>query len=284
MQAIADHVFIEDQFAGVTLGAIALPHGLIQIDAPPLPEDVRAWRASLMNTNSGPDRILVNLDAHPDRTLGARAMECTLITHEKTASVFRSRPMNFKGQGEDTGADWESVVGLGSVRWSPPEISFTHNMELHWGDTTVLLEHHPGPAAGALWAILPSEKIVFVGDAVLKNQPPFLDNAHIPTWLEALNLLAKDYRDYIIVSGRGGVVTQAVVANQIEYLEKIQSELDALARMHVTSDAIEALVRSLLAASKAPTLKHKQYAQRLRYGLSRYYARHYGSNTVSADE
>ncbi len=284
MQAIAKYVFIEDQFPGVTLGAIALPHGLIQIDAPPSPDDVRTWRASLMNTNSGPDRILINLDAHLDRTLGARAMECTLVAHEKTASVFRTRPMNLKTQGDETGADWESIIGLGNIRWSPPEISFTHNMELHWGETTVLLEHHPGPAAGALWVILPAEKIVFVGDAVLKNQPPFLDNAHIPAWLDALDLLAKDYRDYIIVSGRGGVVTQTVVKNQIEYLQKVQSELEALAKSRASSQEIEALVQPLLTACKAPAQKHKQYAQRLRYGLHNYYSRHYGANMVAHNE
>src|ERR1051326_8026531 len=68
MREIARQVYIEDQYPGVVLGAISLPHGLIQIDAPPSPEDGRSWRASLLNLNSGVERILVNLDAHPDRT------------------------------------------------------------------------------------------------------------------------------------------------------------------------------------------------------------------------
>ena len=70
MHAITKTVYIEDQYPGVLLGVIVRPRGLIQVDAPPSPEDGRTWRATLMNLNAGPDRVLINLDAHPDRTLG----------------------------------------------------------------------------------------------------------------------------------------------------------------------------------------------------------------------
>src|SRR5436305_5624001 len=108
MQEIANQVYIEEQYPGVILGAISLPHGLVQIDAPPSPEDGRSWRAALLNLNTAPERVLVNLDAHPDRTLGVRGMECTVIAHEKTVQAFRNRPNTFKAQGDETGADWES--------------------------------------------------------------------------------------------------------------------------------------------------------------------------------
>ena len=74
MDTITKNVYIDNQYPGVTLGVIVQPRGLIQIDAPPSPEDGRSWRAALMNLGGGPDRLLVNLDAHPDRTLGVRAM------------------------------------------------------------------------------------------------------------------------------------------------------------------------------------------------------------------
>ncbi|MCQ3936686.1 MAG: hypothetical protein DPW18_06525, partial [Chloroflexi bacterium] len=162
MQEITKNIYIEDQYPGVTLGVIVTPRGLIQIDAPPSPEEARSWRASLMNLGGGMERVLINMDAHPDRTLGARAMDCTVIAHEKTANIFRTRPSTFKAQGEETGADWESIPGLGSVRWAPPEVSFSDQMTLHWGDSPVLLEHHPGPSNGSIWVRLPQEKIVCV--------------------------------------------------------------------------------------------------------------------------
>jgi glyoxylase-like metal-dependent hydrolase (beta-lactamase superfamily II) len=274
MQEITNNIYIEDQFHGVTLGVIVTPRGLIQIDAPPSPEDARSWRAALMNLGGGMERALINLDAHPDRTLGARSMDCTVIAHEKTANTFRTRPNTFKAQGEETGAEWESIQGLGSVRWSPPEISFLDQMTLHWGDTPVLLEHHAGPSSGSIWVRLPEEKIVFVGDAVLKNQPPFFAGANLTDWLTALNLLlGPDFKGYTIVSSRGGIVTTNIVKAQLDFIKHVNDKLDKITAKKVNPAAIEKMVTSLLTSFKAPAARQKQFAQRLRYGLTHYNAR-----------
>lgn len=276
MQSIADNVYIEDHYLGVTLGVIVQPRGLIHVDAPPSPEDSRAWRAALMSLGGGPDRLLINLDAHPDRTLGARAMECIIAAHEKTAQVFRTRPTTFKAQGTETGADWETIPGLGTVRWAPPEISFTERMEIHWGEMPVLLEHHPGPTAGAIWVILPQEKVVFIGDLVLKNQPPFLAHADLPAWLEALDvLLSPTYRGFTFISGRGGAVSTSLVKAQRETIKYIHDRLEKLASRKQPPAATEKLIEPLLGKHKLSAARHKQYAQRLRYGLRHYYTRHY---------
>lgn len=274
MQEITNNIFIEDQFHGVTLGVIVTPRGLIQIDAPPSPEDARSWRAALMNLGGGMERTLINLDAHPDRTLGARAMDCTVIAHEKTANTFRTRPNTFKAQGEETGADWESIPGLGSVRWAPPEISFLNQMTLHWGENPVLLEHHAGPSSGSIWVRLPEEKIVFVGDAVLKNQPPFLAGANLTDWLTALNLLlGPNFKGYTIVSSRGGIVTTNVIKTQLDFIKRVHDKLDKITAKKANPAAIEKLATSLLKSFKAPAARQKQFAQRLRYGLLHYNAR-----------
>jgi glyoxylase-like metal-dependent hydrolase (beta-lactamase superfamily II) len=279
MESIAKNVYIEERFSGVTLGAIVQPRGLIQIDAPPAPEDGRTWRASLMGLGDGPERVLINLDSHPDRTLGVRMMDCTVIAHEMTARAFQNRPNTFKAQGEETGANWESIPGLGSVRWAPPEISFVHTLTLHWGGGPVLLESHPGPASGAIWVILPEEKIVFVGDAVLKGQPPFLAHADLPAWLEALQRLqSADFKGYTIVSGRSGIVTPQTVRAQADLLEKIQEKIETLsAKRSVTPAHTDKLAETLLKEFKAPAARQKQYLQRLRFGLRNYLARHYPS-------
>lgn len=285
MQTLANQVYLEDQYPGVTLGAIALPHGLVQIDAPPSPEDCRSWRAALLGLNSGAERLLINLDSHPDRTLGARAMDCTILGHEKTVQAFRNRPNTFKAQGEETGADWESVVGLGSIRWAPPEISFTSVMTIEWSNCQVVIEHHPGPASGACWVILPETKIIFVGDLVVKNQPPFLANANLPEWLTALDHLLANYSDYTVVSSRGGVVTEATVLAQRTQIASLHEKLESLSAQPAGLEAVESLVQPVLAGLKISTDRQKQSVQRLSYGLRHYYARHYRpAGTVEPEE
>ncbi len=280
MQSIADNVYIEDHYLGVTLGVIQMARGLVQIDAPPSPEDSRSWRAALMSLSGGPERVLVILDAHPDRTLGARAMDCTVIAQEKTAQVFRTRPTTFKAQGTETGADWETIPGLGTVRWAPPEIAFSVDLALHWGEEPVLLEHHPGPTSGASWVLLRAQKVVFVGDLVSKGQPPFLAHADLPAWIEGLELLlSPDYKGYTIVSGRGGTVSAAIVKTQLDYIEGVHDRLEKMAKRGTSPDGTEKLVEPLLASFKSSSAKHKQYVQRLRFGLRYYYSRHYRMGT-----
>jgi cyclase len=281
MDAIAKNVYIEERFPGVTLGVIVQSRGLIQIDAPPAPEDGRAWRASLMGMGNGHERVLINLDSHPDRTLGVRMMDCTVIAHEMTARAFQNRPNTFKAQGDETGANWEAIPGLGSVRWAPPEISFVQKMSLHWSDTPVILESHPGPTSGAIWVILPEVKVVFVGDAVAKGQPPFLAHADIPAWLEALELLqGADFKGFTVVSGRGGVVAPQTVRSQADSLKKIHTKIEKLgSKRSSAANVTDKLTDQVLKDYKAPAARQKQYAQRLRFGLRNYYARHYSSSS-----
>ena len=143
MQELAPHVYIETAYAGVTLAAINWSHGLILVDAPFRAEDTRSWRSALLNLSGGVDRLLINLDAHFDRTLGTRGMDCTVVGHEKAALVFRNRPVTFKAQGNETGADWELCNGLGSIRWAPPEITFSERMMIHWDNKPLILNTTP---------------------------------------------------------------------------------------------------------------------------------------------
>jgi len=276
MDAIAKNVYVEDRFLGVTLGVITHQRGLIQIDAPPAPEDGRSWRAALMGMGSGHERVLINLDSHPDRTLGVRGMDCTVIAHEKTAQAFHNRPNTFKAQGDETGANWEAIPGLGSVRWAPPEISFGQQLTLHWSDSPVILESHSGPTAGAIWVILPNEKVAFVGDAVMKGQPPFLAHADLHEWIASLDVLqGPDYKGFTIVSGRGGVVTPQTIRSQSEALKHIQEKLEVLGKKRAAIVATDKLAEQLLKDYKASAARQKQYAHRLSYGLRHYYISHY---------
>ncbi|HEX9017709.1 MAG TPA: hypothetical protein VF806_00890 [Anaerolineaceae bacterium] len=285
MQELAHHVYIETSYAGVTLGAINWSHGLVLIDSPFRAEDARSWRSALLNLGGGVDRLLVNLDTHFDRTLGVRAMDCTVVGHEKMAEIFRNRPVTFKTQGTETGAEWELYNGLGSIRWVPPEITFTEQLKIHWDENPLSLESHPGPAAGAIWAVLPNQRIAFVGDALVPDQPPYLANADLTAWISTLQpLLTPAYQDYLLISGRGGPVAHAQVRKQVSYLEKVRSVLDTLAHHKAPAEETSTLVDSLLHDFEIPAQREIQYRQRLHHGLYQYYKRHYQSTDEEVPE
>jgi hypothetical protein len=139
MEHIKPGIYYEDAYLGVTLGALVTSHGTMMIDPPLRPEDARSWRSSLINQRGGSNRLLVLLDSHLDRTLGARTMESTIISHLQTAHTFSNRPAIFKGQSFESGSEWESYDDAIGTRWTIPNITFTEHMILHWGGVEVHL-------------------------------------------------------------------------------------------------------------------------------------------------
>ena len=275
MQQIEHGIFFENAYPGVTVGAVIMPQGMILVDAPLRVEDARAWLSLLYSQGSKSNRVLVNLDAHPDRSLGARSMECTIIAHQKTAQVFRSRPSVFKGQNAESGSEWETYDDMVGTRWAMPDITFTQRLTIHWGDHEAVIDHHPGAAPGGTWVSIPAARVVFVGDVVLPDQPLFLTNADIPAWIETLDVLQKEYRGYHIVGGRGGLVAEDAVHKQQQHLKHILKGLERLAKRSAPVNAVEDLIPGLLNdLVYDPELK-ETYIQRYRHGLSQYYIHRY---------
>lgn len=277
MHQIERGIFYENAYLGVTLGGLVYSHGTLLIDAPLRSEDARSWRSALMNQRGGSNRLLISLDAHPDRTLGIRTMDTTILTHQKTALTFRNRPTIFKGQTAESGSIWESYTDAIGMRWANADITFTERISLHWGGPEILLEHHPGPAPGAIWVIIPDEQVVFVGDAVVVDQPPFLANADLEAWQETLALLARSYSDYVIVSGRGGPTVAGAVRDLADFLEDVLAEMEKLAEDNAPPEEVYDLVPVLLKKVDYPEGMQETYSNRLSYGLYQYYLRRYQS-------
>lgn len=276
MQEIAERVFIETSYPGVTLGAINWSHGLILIDAPIRPEDARSWRSALLNLGGGVDRLLINLDGHYDRTIGTRNMDCTVVGHVRLLDIYRSRPTTFKAQGNETGADWEQQSNLGSIRWYPPEITFSDRLIIHWNGNPIILQHRPGPSNAATWVELVKEKVLFLGDYVTPGQPPHLASADLPLWIENLkHLIGKEYRNYLLVSGRGGLVAADDVRKQLRFLERVHQQLESLAAKEAPTEETQTLVNTLAASFTLPLEMKEVYRQRLRYGLHQCYLHTY---------
>ncbi len=274
MKEIAPNIYIETSFPGLTLGMLNFEHGLVLIDAPFRLDDVRVWKAAMSSITRGSDRLLVNLDEHFDRTLGSRQLDCMVAGQERMAQLFRDRPVTFRPQVIETGAEWEMHSSLVSTRWATPEITFSDRLDLHWGSNPLLLESRPGPSSCAIWALLPVEKVVFVGDAVVPGAPPFLANADLTAWKLTLDLLLKpELKNYTIVSGRNGVVTTREVKDQLKQLERVEKQVEKLSGKPVHSEDLQKAAQNLLKHCDVPRGRETQYLMRLKYGLTRYLRR-----------
>lgn len=275
MQEITPGVLIETSYPGVTLAVIRSRRGLILIDAPLRIEDARSWRSILAGMQIGHDRLLVTLDEHFDRTLGIRQMECISVGHEVLHQVMRDRPATFKTQGQETGAEWEQLSGLGVVRWASPDITFTNSLDIHWEEVLVKLYAMPGSSRASIWVELPKHKVIFVGDTVIPQAPPFLAFADLAAWQAAINrLLSPEFRGYTVVSGRSGIVTAGDVKEQGKFLAKVQQAVEKLSGKEDDLHEIDHIAFQLLKGIDHRSPHSEQYYSRLSFGLSQYFRQH----------
>jgi glyoxylase-like metal-dependent hydrolase (beta-lactamase superfamily II) len=285
MNTITDGFYYQSAYAGVILGAIILPYGSLLIDSPLRPEEARSWKANILTKSRGSHRLLVNLDSHIDRTLGNRYIDMTIIAHKNAADRMEKRTNIFKGQSVNTGSEWEKYPETLGIRWACPTITFDHHLQLHWGDVEICIDHQPGPSDGSVWVEIPSEKVLFIGDTVVDNQPPFLADADIPMWENSLSQLRKrKYRDYTIISGRSGVVTMDMITKQQAIFKSIVGRMETLARKKLEPESTSKMIPSLLSRWKIPQKYKSYYTQRLKHGLQHYFIKHYTPEELNLEE
>ena len=279
MHEVEPGIYYTEDYPGLTLGAIVLPRGIIFIDAPLRPEEGYAWKSAVFYNNEDlAHTFLGNLDSHPDRTMGAKVMKCSIIAHQKAAERIREYPVVFRGELPKSGAEWEKHSETMGLKWAVPNMTFTKKIEFHWGGPSTILEHHPGPRPDAIWVIIPDRKVAFVGDAVLRDNPPFLAYADIPRWIEALNMLnGPDFESFTIISSRGGIVSSAIIKKQIKNFKYLFKRTEKLAKKNAPPEAVSDLASAIIDDFTADTEQYDFYLQRLRHGLYQYYMNHYVS-------
>lgn len=283
MQEIQPGIFFEDSYPGPTIGAVLLPRGMIFIDAPLRPEDGHRWKTTLLNRSQGTIHKIVScLDDHPDRTIGARSLDCPIVAHKDAAKALKDPSGMYRGQ--ESGPQWERYPNSNGLQWMVPDITFTDKMEFHWSEKPILLEHHPGPRQGSSWLILPEEKVLFIGDAVVVNGPPFFDKAHLPTWIDTLDeLLKAKYKDYTVISGRGGPIEIDQVKELKKTFRKIHRRIDKLASRKASEEDVAELADKFMDEFIFEKRDREFFLQRLQHGLSQYYLNNYFPNSDETD-
>ena len=279
MEEIANHVILESRYPGVVLGALSFERGLVLVDAPLRMEDQFAWRKALQGLGTGSDHLLVMLDTHMDRAIGVRGMETGVLAHENCVEILRSRPTSARLQEIDAGADWEPFEVPTNIRWPVPEMTYTGELALYWGEEPILLTHRAGAHIAGSWLQYDTEKVVFVGDSVVVHQPPFLAWADLDLWIAELELLQSEvYQGYKIISGRNGWVRQRSLPKMQEFLKEAKISVERMASadepLTVIQDEVPRLLK-LLSFNKSLT---QLFHNRLAWGLEQYYQNHYLSS------
>lgn len=279
MEEIANNIYIDRSFPGVVLGVLKLKHGLLMVDSPFRVKDQLSWRAKMVNLGGGVDKLLVMMDTHIDRTLGINAMEYSVLGHKNAVEILKNRSTTARATDIEAGADWEHYELPLNIQWALPDMTYTEEVSIYWDNETINVSHRPGAHWAGSWLIYEAEKVIFVGDSVVLDQPPFFAWSDIDLWLEELAWLQSDsFVGYKIVSGRNGVVRSESIQGLMAFLSKTKKIVEDLAKKDDLMDQIITVVPDLMDEIDCNQALKGLYENRLMWGLTQYIQRHYSDN------
>jgi cyclase len=243
VQEIAHNVFIETRYHGANVAYIPTGEGIILIDTPMLPNDARAWLALIQANCSEPILYIINTDHHRAHIIGNQFFPMArVLAHEHAwkemksyGDSFRTRLLNmYRERNPPAVAEWKHLKII------KPQVTFTGRCTLFKGDKEIHLIAVGGHTPATIIVYFPNEKILFSGDVVITDRPPFLSQGNTKQWLEALTYLRKLRYD-VLIPGHGEPTGKEATDRMSEFLR--------LVRRHVRSAYLSGLTKSETASS-----------------------------------
>jgi len=266
MQKIVPNVYLENKYIGVNLGIVVIGQGLLLVDSPLHAEEVNEWFKVV--SERGRPKFLVLLDSHPDRVLGSRNLTLPAIAQDQTLQTIREWADTFKGNAHPIGAEADQLKRITGVNNAIPEITFSERMVIHIGGKEIVFLHRPGPRPGSMWMVIPDLSVVFVGDTVTIDEPPYVGVSVLEPWLNSLDeLRGSDMKSYALISSYGGRIDRKDINHMARFLRKVQSRVEKLEDGKNRNEEIERSAVDLMGDFSIRSLQKDLILKRLKTGL-----------------
>jgi glyoxylase-like metal-dependent hydrolase (beta-lactamase superfamily II) len=266
MRRVASQVWVEDKYPSGEIGVISSRDEVLLIDTPLLVDDVKQWLMEVEDIGSV--RYVAVIDSHPDRVLGTRALDLPRIAHDLTLETIREWSDTFKGSTHPIGAESDRLKRVTGVQSALPEVTFNQELILRLGAKDIRFLHRSGPRPGSIWILDDTTSVVFVGDAVSVNSPPYLGVSDLDLWLEALDDLRKlEANGYMVISAHGGRVNRDDINNMARFLRKVENRLEKLAKSDEHAAAAAEFAEELIEDFKVSSQNEESALLRLQTGL-----------------
>ncbi len=224
MKKISQGVYFENNFRGCNTSFVVTEEGLVAIDTPMAPDDVKKWLGEM--SVYGKLRYLINTEPHPDHAAGNYWFDCTILGYEGTRRALQNANLEeLKGMLKHMSPD---AVLDKEYHYRLPSVTFSQSMTLYLGKHTFHLINMPGHTASQTAVYVPEERVVFTGDNVVQRMPIFLGSLPYQ-WLESIASLEKLDVD-IIVPGHGDICDKTYLpkmSDAVRYcLDSVKSAVD----------------------------------------------------------
>lgn len=272
IREIAPDLFIETEFHGANVGFCISDDGVVLIDTPMLPDDARAWLAEIRKRTDQEIKYIINTDHHRGHILGNQYFPTArVIAHEfawknmnSYGDSFRTRLLNlYRDRMPEAVEEWKR-----DLRIIKPELTFVDRTILFKGDKEIHLIPVGGHTQATTVVYLPNEKILFAGDLVVTDRPPFLSQGDTKEWLYALTYLRKMRYD-ILVPGHGEATGKEATEKMSEFLRLVRRKVRSAYRAQVPKTDTARSLKFLIDYWPIPPFEKPKADRRFKSSLKR---------------
>ena len=272
IREIAPNIFVETEYHGANVAFIVTGEGVILIDTPMLPKEARHWLGEIKKRTGEKIIYILNTDHHRAHVIGNQHFPtATVIAHEHAwkemksyGDSFRTRLINmYRDRIPEAVAEWKE-----SLEIIKPEITFTGRTFLFKGDKEIHLIPLGGHTPATTVVYFPHEKLLFAGDLVVTNRPPFLSQGNTKQWLQALTYLRKLRYD-VLIPGHGELTGKEATENMSNYLRLVRRKVRSAYRAGLPKADTARSLSHLIRHWPVPPFEKPKADRRFKSGLGR---------------
>lgn len=222
IQKFGKHTCVDVDYCGANLGCIITGQGMVLIDTPFLPDEIKKWGREVARLSNKGVRYVINTHHHFDHVLGNGAY-CPNIIADETCYRQMLKPDGtalryFVDRREDIPQDVRKQIY--QIPIVLPNITFSNRLHLHLGDVNLEMWHVGGHSDTSIYTYVVEDKVLFTGDVFQTNMHPYMGQGNFREWIRALEATVKLDFD-TIVPGHGIVGDRDEVKRMLTFFRQL---------------------------------------------------------------
>ncbi len=223
---------------------IITKEGVIVIDTRVSPKEAEKVMTEIRQRTDLPIVYTINTHYHGDHTFGNQVFKGskTIIAHK---NVLQSL---IDPSAKDHLAKFKTfnIPGMDEVKITPPNVVYEKGMEIFLGGYHLRLIHRGrGHTDGDTFIYMNEWRTVITGDLVFNKQFPYMGDAYVDEWIDALQFM-EDQDNELIIPGHGDVGGKPLIIAMKHYLLVLKGLVRKQLEKGKTLSETKAAVRPVL--------------------------------------
>lgn len=214
---------------GANVGLIHTTNGMVLIDTTSSPGEIKILLETV-GAQVGDVHMVVNTHFHSDHTWGNQLFSCRILAHrlclERMQSSLKSEWSPEELQSFITDLEKTDPIKaeefrrmVNALQIKLPDRVFEDRFQGDLGGLKYEVIHMGGhtPDTSIVW--LPQKSVLFASDLIFQGRYPYIFDADIPGWIDALSRLL-EFEANVIIPGHGVRCGDADIIGLSDYLQR----------------------------------------------------------------